>query len=377
MSSKAAGMRAEGLYTRARGAAGPLARRRVDMSRLTTIFRRRGGGSEPGQEAQVQPAAAPTTDSAPEHPGFADRGKLRRRLRYLRRVRELQLRDLGGLVYETHRRSRPRQDLVDRKVEILAATDAELSGLEVALDDRRPLRELREPGIGGQCPRCGELFGSDARFCSHCGAGLTGEAAAALGQFAGTPAAPPAGAPAVAAAPAAAAAAGAPASPAAPSVPAAAAAVPPPVRDLSASAGAEPTAQQPAAEPTTQEPAAEQQAPAAPQPPAPSPAPPPTSGPHPAARMPIAPSGEQGIASGDPLGQALPSSNEAEDAQPPMSSGDPLAAKPAPPTQGDPLAGPSEDETAVMRPEESAGSNGTDDAEAAKAQAARSPDESE
>src|SRR6266545_1878086 len=164
MSGKAAGRRAEGLYTRARGAAGPLAWRQVDMSRLTTIFRRRGSGAQPGQEAQVEPAAATATDSAPEPPSFAERGKLRRRLRYLRRVRELQLRDLGGLVYETYRRSRPRQDLVDRKVEILAATDTELSGLEVALDDRRPLHELREPGIGGQCPRCGELFGSDARF---------------------------------------------------------------------------------------------------------------------------------------------------------------------------------------------------------------------
>jgi hypothetical protein len=28
---------------------------------------------------------------------------------------------------------------------------------------------LREPGIGGSCPLCGELHGSDARFCWACG----------------------------------------------------------------------------------------------------------------------------------------------------------------------------------------------------------------
>src|SRR5262245_23223661 len=40
-------------------------------------------------------------DSPPE--ASAPRGKLRRRLRYLRRVRELLLRDLGGFTYELHR----------------------------------------------------------------------------------------------------------------------------------------------------------------------------------------------------------------------------------------------------------------------------------
>jgi hypothetical protein len=41
--------------------------------------------------------------AAPDAPSFRDRAQLRRRLSYLRLVRELQLRDLGGLVYETYR----------------------------------------------------------------------------------------------------------------------------------------------------------------------------------------------------------------------------------------------------------------------------------
>src|SRR3954454_1772137 len=178
---------------------GPLRGTEPDMSRLTSIFRRRGDETGPGQETEGQPAAASGAPTAPETPSFHDRGRLRRRLRYLRRGRELQLPDLGGLVYETHRMSRPRQDLVQRKVSALAATDAEMTGLEHALDDIRPLLELREPGIGGKCPRCGELFGSDARFCSHCGAGLAGGAEAARGQS-GAAGAPPGAAPAGAAA---------------------------------------------------------------------------------------------------------------------------------------------------------------------------------
>ena len=175
------------------------------MSRLPTIFRRRGGDSGSGQETQGQNAPASGAGTRAQYdPGFRDRGKLRRRLRYLRRVRDLQLRDLGGLVYETYRQKRPRQDLVDRKVGVLAATDSELSGLEVALDDRKPLRELRIPGVGGECPRCGEVYASAARFCSNCGAGLASEAEAALGQFGGAPAAAPRPTPAPGGAPAAA-----------------------------------------------------------------------------------------------------------------------------------------------------------------------------
>jgi hypothetical protein len=57
---------------------------------------------------------------------------------------------------------------VGAKLARLASLDAELHELERILGDRRGL-VLREPGIGGACPECGELFGSDARFCWACG----------------------------------------------------------------------------------------------------------------------------------------------------------------------------------------------------------------
>jgi hypothetical protein len=375
------------------------------MSRLTTIFRRRGGDSGPGQETKNQTAAATGAGSAPQPPGFRDRGKLRRRLRYLRRVRDLELRDLGGLVYETYRQKRPRQELVERKVRVLAATDKELSGLELALNDRRPLRELRMPGIGGQCPRCGEVYGSAARFCSNCGAGLAGEAEAALGQFGRAPAAPrPAAAPAAAP----------PGSvlanwSAAGAIPPAA---PPPgsaPRPASAAPGGGPAPSEP-------KPATPGGAPAAaPDTPAAAPSGPPSSAPAPAGDTPApanatggrapAPSGRQGIGSGDPLGQGaaparsasgkpgmgsgdpLGQSAPATPPQPAMSSGDPLAAGPAQPRADeaapDRHPGP-EDETVIMRAgddqpgaNDDPSRNGADESRAARAPAARAPDDPE
>ena len=100
------------------------------------------------------------------------RGKQRRRLRHLRSVREVLLRDLGGMVFEVHRAQRTQdeavQGIVTEKLSRLKQVDSELKDLQAILDDHRGL-VVREPGISGTCPNCGELFGSDARFCWACG----------------------------------------------------------------------------------------------------------------------------------------------------------------------------------------------------------------
>jgi hypothetical protein len=115
-------------------------------------------------------------DSPPPEPGLLERSKLRRRVRYLRRLREVQLRDIGGFLVELDRYGRERPDLVRRKVEWAANTDRELRSLEDVLGWRRTLRELRESGIGGACPICGAVHGSADRFCATCGEPLTGDA---------------------------------------------------------------------------------------------------------------------------------------------------------------------------------------------------------
>lgn len=173
-----------GLPTRLRGLATPL-------RGLTERLPRRSAAptaesAAPTPPPATGPAGLETTDPVgPADPGFRDRGRLRRRLRYLRRVRELGFRDLGGLVFDLHRFERRGDELVAQKLQALAAVDQELRALERALRDERPYHELREPGLAA-CPRCAAIHGSDARFCPACGTSLRGpQAIAEIGDSAG------------------------------------------------------------------------------------------------------------------------------------------------------------------------------------------------
>ena len=184
-------------------------------------------------------------EPVPDRPSFRQRGRLRRRLRYLRRVRELGFRDLGGLVFDQHRFSQVNDALVHGKLAALGAVDAELRALEIALDDRRSLTELREPGIS-VCSRCGALHGSEARFCPSCGTPVRGaRAIAEVGEAVSLPVGEVG------------AVAPAPSSP------------PPPVQPLAtASLQLQPLAPMPEPEPEPPAPAPESAAPAEPEPPA-------------------------------------------------------------------------------------------------------------
>jgi hypothetical protein len=165
------------------------------------LFRgRRSGADRPawGKNADAAPPPPPQSadgqgqaqllEQSPGRASFRDRGLLRRRLRFLRRARELAYRDIGGLIFDMRRFGRNRQDLLDAKLGALGAVDQELRALERALDDRRPIHELREPGISS-CPRCGALHDSEANFCPHCGLQLGGPRA--MGEVGGAIAAPP------------------------------------------------------------------------------------------------------------------------------------------------------------------------------------------
>ena len=126
--------------------------------------------------ARDLPAGVDPSDLAAAPAASSRRGKLRRRLRYLRHVRELLLRDLGGFTYEIHRTAggtaqEPQRRLAAAKAKRISALDAEVLALESRLGEPHETL-LREPGIGGTCPECGELHASDAHFCSRCGTGL-------------------------------------------------------------------------------------------------------------------------------------------------------------------------------------------------------------
>ncbi|MDX6650607.1 MAG: hypothetical protein QOJ97_2558 [Solirubrobacteraceae bacterium] len=123
--------------------------------------------------------AGDTPEPSPQLRGRA-RGRARRRLRYLRQLRDLQLRDLGGLVFDLYRFGEQREALVRGKLDAIIATDKEIGTLELSLGlTPRRILEVRQPGVGGVCAGCGAFHASDARFCSTCGVELTVATAAA------------------------------------------------------------------------------------------------------------------------------------------------------------------------------------------------------
>ena len=122
--------------------------------------------------AEPAPAIDPVA-AVPANPTWRERGRLRRRLRYLREVRELGYRDLGGLVFDQHRFQRPNDGLVQGKVLAIDAVDRELRAIEQALRAGTLVTELALPGVSA-CQRCGALHGSDARYCPQCGLAFAG-----------------------------------------------------------------------------------------------------------------------------------------------------------------------------------------------------------
>src|SRR5581483_10266952 len=94
-----------------------------------------GAAAVPVEDSATQPQApadTPAGAAEPATPGFGARGRMRRRLRFLRKARELAYRDLGGLVFEMQRLGERRDELVAAKLATLSAIDGELRTLEDA-----------------------------------------------------------------------------------------------------------------------------------------------------------------------------------------------------------------------------------------------------
>lgn len=206
--------------------------------------------TSPATEVQT-PASQ---DASNGSPGFSERGRMRRRARFLRKARELAYRDLGGLVYNLHRFGQRNDALVLAKLSTLGQIDVELRALEGALAEHQPVTVLRDAGIAA-CPRCAAIHGSEDRFCPNCGLAMDRRAERPV---AGPPA--PASAPAPAPPPAPARAAD-PAPPATASPPPATAAPvdyttidrPSPSPQTPTPTPASPAPSTPAAEPTDQD----------------------------------------------------------------------------------------------------------------------------
>src|SRR6202453_1226355 len=152
-----------------------------------------GGSMEDVQatspETEVQ---TPAGEDAPNgSPGFSERGRMRRRARFLRKAPELAYRDLGGLVYNLHRFGQRNDALVLAKLSTLGQIDVELRTLEGVLAEHQPVTVLRDAGIAA-CPRCAAIHSSEDRFCPNCGLAMDPRAHPAPPPPAGPPPASPA-----------------------------------------------------------------------------------------------------------------------------------------------------------------------------------------
>jgi hypothetical protein len=140
----------------------------------------------------TQPAG---TVGHPGPPGFRTRGRVRRRVRFLRKARELAYRDLGGLVFNLHRFAQRNDALVIAKLGTLTHIDAELRSLETTLKEHQPVTVLREAGVTA-CPRCAAIHSGEDRFCPNCGLSMSRRVDLPIAGASGAVAAPPSTGPA-------------------------------------------------------------------------------------------------------------------------------------------------------------------------------------
>ena len=161
----------------------------------------------PDERIRDLPAGVDPDEVLAARPSTRRRSRLRRRVGVLQRIRELLLRDLGGIVHEIHRAGQRgdhgrHEDLIATKLERIDRVDGELGELETMLGRSAEPTILREPGVGGSCPACAELHGSRDRFCSNCGNPLTRGARRRLAAAEAKAASPPSRPASAAAAPA-------------------------------------------------------------------------------------------------------------------------------------------------------------------------------
>ena len=120
---------------------------------------------EPAADTEGTPQRAPRRRPLPLA------GHLRRERRALLRLREQQIRDIGGLVLEMYRQDRFRQDLIyEQAAEIVALEERlrDVDELLIAVGNRRV-------AVGTRCEQCGTPLYPGARFCPSCGRPITVE----------------------------------------------------------------------------------------------------------------------------------------------------------------------------------------------------------
>jgi hypothetical protein len=143
-----------------------MAKPKLSLKDVRERARRTARGSTP--PAGIDPDAAP-----PAGPDGRARRAIRQRLRRGRAVRRVRVAELGALAADMHARGRWNQDLVDKWVNDLDSSGAELRGLEQALRGQVALDDLIALRVVAQCGACGRIAGTADTFCAGCGRELS------------------------------------------------------------------------------------------------------------------------------------------------------------------------------------------------------------
>jgi hypothetical protein len=126
---------------------------------MARFLGRKDEGAEPPPSADDTIVASPAAAQIPSP------SQLKRELKALVDRREIDIRDLGGLVLEMVRRGRFREELLVERAEDVLAGEERIRELDMLLN---PPPGPRGPGGGPVC-RCGTALEASARFCWRCG----------------------------------------------------------------------------------------------------------------------------------------------------------------------------------------------------------------
>jgi hypothetical protein len=136
---------------------------------MASLLRRIRSKADTLAAGTEEPAGLEPAEPSARRPTARERGRMRRRLRKLVRLRDAKLRELGGLVLELERLGRENPELVAARTGELRTIDDEARELAAALRDERDLSEVLAAGITGTCSECGALMSTDDRYCARCG----------------------------------------------------------------------------------------------------------------------------------------------------------------------------------------------------------------
>lgn len=132
---------------------------------FSSLFARRTQPVDGGPPYAENEEATPPEALAPPPPRLPRPPSLQAERRELMRLREVEIRDVGGLAVEMARRNAWNPDLLAARTSDVLAIEERIA----ELDSMLVAAEAAARGLGAERCRCGAPIVRGAHFCSHCG----------------------------------------------------------------------------------------------------------------------------------------------------------------------------------------------------------------